>query len=210
MSMTIHPQSGTPPLTGNRVSYSDFLIGADAGEHVEWVDGKVVEMSPVSQEHSDVGLFLLRLISAFVEAGRLGKVFYGPFQMKSGPELPGRSPDILFVARQNLVRLKRLHLEGPADLVIEIVSERCRQLDSVEKLREYEKGGVPEYWVVDPARSEALFYHLEFKGRYRPTAIEPDGVFRSRALPGMWIQTGWLWQKPLPAVMDVLRTWRLV
>src|SRR5919112_1419357 len=110
------------PLPLPRMTYEQFLDWDFENPHVEWVDGEVVRMAPASGDHSDVGLFLLRAIGGFVEARALGVLRYEPFNMKTGPDLPERSPDILFVARKNLSRLKKNYLNGPADLVIEIVS----------------------------------------------------------------------------------------
>jgi Uma2 family endonuclease len=193
-----------------RISYEEFLQRPDENRHAEWVEGKVVLMSPVSKEHQDLGAFLISLLRHYAEAKRLGRILYEPFQMKTGPELPGRSPDILFVASANLGRLKRLHLEGPADLVIEIISPESRARDRGEKFYEYEQGGVPEYWLLDPERRQAEFYYRESDGIYRPAPVEPGGIYRSKALPGLWLRVDWLWQQPLPAVLDVLKEWGLV
>lgn len=72
--------------------------------------------------------------------------------MKTGPTLPGREPDLLFLARENLDRLKAPYLEGPADLAVEIVSSESRLRDRGEKLAEYEAGGVREDWILDPGQ----------------------------------------------------------
>ncbi len=58
----------------------------------------------------------------FAEAHHLGGVYSEPFQMKTGPDLPSRAPDVFFVANENLGRVKRLNLEGRVDLVVEIIS----------------------------------------------------------------------------------------
>ena len=42
--------------------------------------------------------------------------------MKTGPDLPGRAPDILFTSNARIKRLKKSHLDGPADLAVEIIS----------------------------------------------------------------------------------------
>ena len=54
-----------------------------------------------------------------MEQHELGQVIAAPFQMKTGPELPGREPDLLFIARENLGRLEGMYLDGPADFAIE-------------------------------------------------------------------------------------------
>src|SRR5688572_21799772 len=96
------------------ISYEQFLNWEGPSEHVEWVAGAVIPMSPVTAEHQLVALFVIRALSEFVERKRLGRVFHEPFQMKTGPDLPSRAPDVLVLLNQNLERQKRLHVEGPA------------------------------------------------------------------------------------------------
>ena len=202
-----HP---APAAATGRMSYEEFLASYGNGEHLEWVDGKIQTMSPISREHSDVGLFLLSLMKSFVETKDLGVVLYDPFQMKTGPDLPGRAPDILFVAKKNLPRLKRLFLEGPGDLVVEIISPSSRAVDRGEKFFEYEEGGVPEFWLIDPDRKQAEFYLRGPDGIYRPVAAGADGIYHCQAMPGLWLKVDWLWQSPLPATLSVLREWKLI
>ncbi|HXG66626.1 MAG TPA: Uma2 family endonuclease [Blastocatellia bacterium] len=193
-----------------KITYQEFLDWLDDNTHAEWVNGEVALMSPVSKPHQDIARFLLNLISYFVESHQLGAVYYDPFQMKTGPDLPGRAPDILFVARENLSRLKDTYLDGPADLVVEVISPESRARDRGEKFYEYEQGGVREYWLLDPFRKQAEFYLLGEDGIYRLAPVGEDGVFRSRVLEGLWLRVNWLWQEPLPPLMDILRQWRLI
>lgn len=208
---------GTEPLTTpaapaltQQMTYEEFLAWADGDTYTEWVNGEVVYMSPVSNEHQAVGLFLLNVISCFVEAHNLGVVRYGPFQMKTGPSLPGRAPDILFVATPNLSRLKSTYLDGPADLVVEIISPDSRARDRGEKFYEYEQGGVREYWLIDPLRKQAEFYQPGADGIYRLAPVGGNGVYCSAVLNGLWLKVDWLWQDPLPPLLSVLKEWRLV
>jgi len=166
-------------------------------------------MAPVSDAHNQLGFFLLRLLGEFVEHHHLGQIRYEPFQMKSAPDLPGRSPDILFVSTANLPRLKKTHLEGPADLVIEIISPDSRTRDRGEKFYEYEQAAVPEYWLLDPDRKQAEFYLRAQDGIYRPATLQ-DSIFRSRSLPNLWLNVDWLFQRPLPTLMTILKEWKLV
>ncbi|MCZ7637469.1 MAG: Uma2 family endonuclease [Verrucomicrobia bacterium] len=210
VTATIPGMVGGMPGTEAGISYEAFLNRPGDLEHLEWVQGKVVPMSPVSREHADVGLFLLSLIKHYVEAKDLGAVLFEPFQMKTGPDLPGRAPDILFVAKANLERLHPLFLEGPGDLVVEIISPGSRAVDRGEKFFEYEQGGVPEYWLIDPQRQQAEFYQRGANGIYRLVPVDSAGRYRSRVLEGLWLEVTWLWQRPLPSLVGVLRAWRLI
>lgn len=197
----------TPP---GRMTYEEFLDWADEDTFAEWVDGEVVWMSPITKEHDGLFDFLYRLLGGLVEQRRLGRVLSEPFQMKTAPDLPGRAPDLFFVATENLDRLQRTRLEGPADLVVEIVSPESRHRDTVDKFGEYEQGGVREYWLLDQPLAQAKFYGLGEDGRYQILPIDVDGIFRSRVLPDVWLRVEWLWQEPRPTVLDVLREWGLI
>lgn len=128
--------------------------------------------------------------------------------MKPGPDLPGREPDLLFVATENLDRLQKNHLAGPADLAVEIISPESRARDRDEKFYEYEQAGIKEYWLIDPDRERAEFYRLDARGIYELVQLG-DGVFESAVLPGK-LEPAWFWQEPLPPLLSILKLWQLV
>jgi Uma2 family endonuclease len=74
---------------------------------------------------------------------------------------------------------------------------------------EYEAGGVREYWLIDPDRQQAEFYRL-VEGRYRLVYPDSEGLYRSEVLPGFWLEVEWLWQEPLPPILEILGKLRLV
>ena len=192
------------------MSYEEFLAWADEGSHVEWVDGEVVFMSPVSKEHQLLAAFLAALLQFFVEANKLGLVLTAPFQMKLALRPSGREPDVIFIARERLGDLKNAYLDGPADVAIEVISPDSRARDRGDKYYEYEQAGVREYWMFDPIRKQAEFYRLGSDGVYSVVAPGGDGIFRSAVLEGLWLKVEWLWQEPLPPLMSVLKDWGLV
>lgn len=213
MARELKPTSTTladRPVPPGKLTYEQFLDWADEDTFAEWVDGEVVWMSPVSKEHDSLRVFLLTLIESIVQVHGLGEVHGEPFQMKTGPTLPGRSPDILFISSERVSRIRKTYLEGPADVVIEIVSPESRQRDCVDKLGEYEQGGVREYWLLDQPLGQARFHALDDDGRYQLLPIDEDGVFQSRVLPDVRLKIEWLWQGPRPTVLDILREWGMI
>jgi Uma2 family endonuclease len=198
-----------PSTAPRKMTYEEFLTWADEDTLAEWVDGEVVMYSPASDRHQDMARFLTAVLSVFVETRDLGVIRPAPFQIKLGPDLPGREPDLLFVAVDHLDRLKETYLDGPADLVVEIVSPESAGRDRGDKFYEYARGGVPEYWLIDPEMECAEFYQLE-KGRYRVAFSGKEGRYEARVLPGFWLRVEWLWQEPLPKVLDVLRELGLI
>lgn len=202
------PASGETPARW--MTYEEFLNWPGENQPVEWVNGKMVFMSPVTEPHENIRGFLYSLLRHFVESHGLGRVYSEPFQMKTGPDLPGRAPDVFYVANNHLERVRRLYFDGPADLVIEIISPGSRAADRGDKFYEYEQGGVPEYWLLDPERKQAEFYLRGQDQIYRPVPVGADGIYHSRMLAGLWIKVEWLWQPLPPPVLGVLKEWKLI
>ncbi len=55
---------------------------------------------------------------------------------------------------------------GAPDIVMEILSPSTSKKDMNEKFRTYERAGVREYWVLDPAAWSIWIYHLKPEGSY--------------------------------------------
>ena len=191
------------PSQPARMSYEEFLDWLDEDTLAEWVEGEVIMTSPASDTHQNLADFLTAVLRVFVESRELGWVRSAPFQMKLAAS--GREPDLLFVTSDQLDRVRRTYLDGPADLVVEIISPESVGRDRGEKFYEYEHAGIPEYWLLDPQTRRAEFYQLGSEGQYHLTAPDKEGVYHSTVLPGFWLQVDWLWQQPLPRVLDVLR-----
>jgi Uma2 family endonuclease len=190
------------------VSYEAFLASSDE-THAKWVGGKIISMSPPSERHQDLSDFLGALLRVYAETQNLGLVRSAPFQMKLSPEGSGREPDLLFVAEANWERLKKNCLEGPADLVVEIISPESRARDRGEKFYEYEAGGVREYWLIDPDREQAEFYGLDERGIYQLAPLRED-VFESHVLPGLRLEAAWLWRESLPPLLSIIRALQFI
>lgn len=198
-------QYDRPPLPSTPISFEDFMAWAEGNTHVEWVDGEITLLSPNNLEHHRVLGFLYRLIDAYVRTHQLGEVFLEGVLMRLRTRPSGREPDLLFVAAEHADRLRPTYVDGPADLAVEIVSPDSTERDRVTKLAEYEAAGVPEYWVIDPLYQEADFCQLGADGRYHPISPDSDGVYHSAVLPDFWLQVAWLWQRPFPAVGELVR-----
>ncbi len=173
-----------------------------AEQHAEWVNGVVVKMSPVSRTHDLLSQFSNRLLNDYLDETGEGILMLAPFVMRSHPDLPGREPDLHVVLNERAEIVKDTITEGPADVVIEIISKESNARDRGEKFDEYEVGGVREYWLIDPLRDEAYFYQLGEDGVYRSIQLE-DGVFYSAVLPRFRLDTRLLWRKNLPTGKEI-------
>ncbi len=176
--------------------------------HYEYVNGEAIEMSPISDEHSDISCFVGALLRLFAEQGAGGRVLGDPYVMRPVASEIGRAPDVMFVSSEHLDRIRPTHLEGPADLAVEIVSPESRIRDRGDKFYEYEKAGVREYWIIDPDRKRAEFYRLGGDGAYEAALPAEDGRYESVVIGGFWVRVGWLWDRP--PILSVLREWGII
>jgi Uma2 family endonuclease len=178
------------------VSFEDYMR-LYAEHHVEWVEGTVIKLSPVSEEHDELDGFLYRLLSDYLDETGEAIMRRHPFVMKITPQSPAREPDLHIVLKDRAHILQRTMTAGPADIVIEIVSPESVERDTEEKLAEYEAGGVREYWLLNPLDQTARFYGLGTDDKYR--LIEPaNGAFQSTILSKFRLDVRLLWQTPPP------------
>lgn len=189
------------PSQPQHMTYEEFLAWADEDTLAEWVDGEVIMTSPASRQHQVIANFLLSVIRTYVEERNLGLVISAPFQLRLARS--GREPDLLFLAKEHLERLRETYIDGPADLVVEIVSPESAGRDRGDKFYEYEQAGIAEYWLVDAGNKRAEFYQLGSEGLYQLVPPDSAGVYRSRAIAGLWLRVAWLWETP--PLLAVLR-----
>lgn len=180
-----------------------------AAHFYEWVEGVVIEISLVNISHDRLYAYLRILFETYFELRPIGRVVGQPFVMRL-PAFPDRrrEPDLMVILNDNPNTLQDTFMDGPADLVIEIVSPESGARDHGEKFIEYEQGGVPEYWIIDPLRAEVRFYRLDTQGIYIRQTEDAEALYRTPALPGLTLHVPTLWQPQLPgplAIADALR-----
>jgi Uma2 family endonuclease len=208
-ALDVVEMQGTVRITGKviarNMTYEEFLATDFKNPHVEWVNGVVIQMASIDERHDALVQFFRFLFNFYLEQTGGGRVLGDPMVMKLDSVPSSRAPDIQVLLPERIHLLKKNQVVGPANLVVEVVSPGSQRQDRIDKYREYELGGVPEYWIVDPAKKAPLFYQLNDIGIYE--VIEPDseGVYHSRALQRLRLQVEILWQEELPSATEVLR-----
>ncbi len=185
------------------VDEEEFYRLADEDSDWEYLDGRILMHSPASDRHEDLFRFLLTLFSAFLDERKGALVRGSRFPMrldaKWSPE-----PDLLVVSDSRRDRMTSQRLEGPADLVVEIVSESDPGLDYREKLPRYREAEISEIWIVDRFRREVLVETKTPDGYIAETLS--SGRLESSVIPGFWIEVSWLWEDALPSTVACLRS----
>ena len=105
-----------------RMSEREFLAWVDAKTRAEWVDGEVIVMPAVSNEHDDIQWWLRSVFHHLVEHNDLGRVKGPEFAVRLPRGRQRRLPDVMFVAKLREGIIRQNHVEGPPDVIVEIVS----------------------------------------------------------------------------------------
>ncbi len=119
-----------------------------------------------------------------------GQALGRDFVMRLGEN--GFTPDIVFFKSDKLNTLHESYLEGPAELVIEVMRPAHRDYDFEVKRGYYARGGVPEYMIVDSERRHVEFLRLVNR-EYVAQRPDADGRYRPQSVPGLAIATKDLW-----------------
>lgn len=197
------------PVSEHRqeMSYEQYLAWMDDDTHAEWVDGIVTIFNPQKTINHITLIFLHSLMNDYVHFFSKGVVVAAPFEMLIRPGISSRRPDLFFVSRSTMhERLTPERLVGPADLVVEIVSECSMSRDVHDKFYEYQYAGVKEYWIIDPRPGveRVAMYYLSPEGRYERIEADRNGRCFSNVLTGFWIRPEWFWEGLFPNAQRAL------
>ncbi len=149
----------------NSYTYGDLLQWPE-DERWELIDGVPYNMSPgPTTQHQRISRELMRQISNYL-VGKTCEVFGAPFDVLLGSSETSEEeidkvvqPDIFIVCDKT--KLGRKSCKGAPDLIIEIISPSTAKKDMIQKLNLYQKYGVKEYWIVDPAEQDVSVLTLK-------------------------------------------------
>lgn len=139
----------------------DDLENLSGHDRYELLRGKLHEMSPPTESHSDAHLELTLQIARFAQAHDLRKVFIETaFVFERSPDTL-LIPDIAFVRELRLPadRDPQRACQVAPDLAVEIVSPTDRRAMVAAKARQYVALGVQLVWIVDPRDRTVTVYH---------------------------------------------------
>jgi Uma2 family endonuclease len=95
------------------------------------------------------------------------------------------------------------YIEGPPELIVEIAAS-SESMDLHAKKETYRRSGVAEYLVWQVLERKLSWFVLR-EGRYDELLPDGDGVLRSEAFPGLWLEPAALLELDLPRALHCLR-----
>jgi len=166
-----------------KFTYTKYLSLSD-DKRFEIIDGELFDMSPApSLKHQAFSRNLQRLVMEFVYSNKLGHVFNAPADVKLD-EYNVVQPDLIFISNANSRVLTERNINGTPDLLVEILSPSTFHHDQERKKELYERFGVREFWLIDPANEVAEIFTLS-NGKYELHAfVAQQGRVTSKVLEG--------------------------
>ncbi len=133
--------------------------------------------------------------------GRIGRVLYDIADAAGGEAIVApmdvhladhtvAQPDVLYVSPERR-EILQTWIEGPPDVVVEVLSPGTMRMDRLLKLNRYAEAGVREYWLVDPA-ARTIEFLVNDGGRFVVHAAE-GRAWTSPVVPAVELDIDRLW-----------------
>jgi Uma2 family endonuclease len=186
------------PTTQQKLTFEQFLEQCPEEGFYELVNGEIVEVRS-TRNHDDVANFLLFSLNDEIRRLNLNYVVNNTAVIRTvtqdGTE-QGRKPDVSVIERA-VWRSNRSDynaLEEPIQLAVEVTSTNWDD-DYIDKLDEYQRLGIHEYWIVDylaiasreylgnPKIPTLFVFLLDAEGKYQRTQFRGDERIMSATFP---------------------------
>jgi Uma2 family endonuclease len=144
--------------TKTTITWEEFVAAGVEGQKCEWVDGEIVQMSPVNFRHEAI---LWRLIAFLAEYCRVHPEWVGypsnaTYTMVSGN---WRCPDASLVRKARFAgRQFPVMADFAPDVAFEVHSPNDKPSDIQSKRRDYQQSGVIQVWIDPEKRLVELVY----------------------------------------------------
>lgn len=136
-------------LTTTTLTYHDYMLLPDDGKRYEIIEGDLCLTPAPATRHQIIVGRLIHLLLSYLETHPVGTVLTAPCDvLLSDTDIV--QPDVLYVRNNSKAHVTEHNVQGPPDVVVEILSPGTAARDRDLKLKRYERFGVQEYWLVDP------------------------------------------------------------
>jgi Uma2 family endonuclease len=178
-------------------------------------NGVIVEMPKGTGDHSDVTGFISLKLGVEIDRGELPYSIPGDCLLKPVRDESGYQPDVIVLDRTALANEPRWKKESiitmgsSVRLAVEVVSTNWQD-DYLVKVADYERLGIPEYWVVDyaalggrrfignPKQPTISVYQLVDE-EYQISQFRGDDIVESLAFPELRLTVEQIFRAGLPA-----------
>jgi Uma2 family endonuclease len=181
----------------SQLSFEEFIQTCPTEGRYEFVEGEIVRIL-ATRQHDNVADFIAKRIDREIDrleldyrvSGRISLVTTTATGVKQG-----RNPDVTVVTKAiwNANLLSYRPLQEPPQIAVEVVSSNWED-DYIDKLDEYQRAGISEFWIIDylalgsrsylgnPKRP-TFFVHTLREGQYEVQLFRQDEAIVSQTFP---------------------------
>jgi len=174
-----------------KLTYHDYQLLPDDGKRYEVIDGDLCMTFAPATRHQMIVTRLSHLLFNYLERNPIGTVLTAPCDVLLS-DVDVLQPDLLVVLQDGLARITDKNVQGPPDLVIEILSPGTAGRDRDLKRKRYEHFGVREYWLVDPDQNTVEILRLEQHRFTRASLTSRPSQSSSPLLSNLMLDLGWI------------------
>jgi Uma2 family endonuclease len=173
------------PQVSARLTYEDYLQLPEDGKQYELIEGELILNPAPVPRHQWIALNVAAELRAYQRQHGGGRAFGAPIDVVLMDDVVVQ-PDVIFIRTERMSIVGATNIQGAPSLVVEVLSEGTRRRDETIKRKLYERSGVDEYWIVDPAIDVVKIYRRSGDAFVRAAEIgtETGGEITSPLLPG--------------------------
>jgi Uma2 family endonuclease len=165
---------------------ADIWATPDDGKRYEVIDGDLYVTPSPAWGHQLVVTNLLVVLANHIKRHGLGKIVPAPTGVVLDEET-AVEPDIVFISREREQIISARGVEGPPDLVVEVLSPSTQSTDRTVKMHRYAAAGIPHYWLASTSAPAIEVYRLGEDGYELVGIFGPGTTFRPELFPDLEI-----------------------
>ncbi|MFQ3566360.1 MAG: Uma2 family endonuclease [Aggregatilineales bacterium] len=140
-----------------RMSAAEFARLTETTQPTELIDGALIVSPSPMPAHQRLLREIFWVLRSTIDAGEF---FLAPIDVVLDEENVVQ-PDLVWVGPGSRCEVGQKQLVGPPDLIVEVLSPSSALRDKTVKFMLYERRGVREYWIADPANQYVEVWTLD-------------------------------------------------
>jgi Uma2 family endonuclease len=157
----------------------DYLLLGEMKTPCQLINGELIMSPAPNPSHQRV---LRKLFKVFDNLNPQGEIFFAPIDLFIN-KLNVYQPDLIYLSEVGKKFISNRGIEGPPDIIVEIISPSNIFTDRNIKKRIYLDFGVKEYWIVDPGnKTLEIYLHTQSNPDVPHLYLAEDGPVISTVL----------------------------
>jgi len=160
-----------PEIDPKHLTFADYLLSPTITQRYDIIDGEMVMSAAPTWEHQDIIGNLYVALRGYFHSNPQGRVVFSPCDILIQRDpLRTRQPDLFIFlhGRDDVGDLENLRvqsvIQAAPDITIEVISKHETRSMRTEKLEDYRRIGVKEWWIVSPQAQTIEVLRLSLEG----------------------------------------------